>query len=84
MTRAGQLCPTAWHPVLGEEGSWLEAGGQTRFAFRYTLRRTDWYEVFKHAVYDIYGLKEELALRRSRFSLTDRLEAIYRYVSLGH
>lgn len=80
MTRDGQLCPTAWHPVLGEEGSWLEAGGQTRFAFRYTLRRTDWYEVFKHAVYDIYGLKEELALRRSRFSLTDRLEAIYRYV----
>lgn len=80
MTRDGRLCPTAWHPVLGEEGSWLEAGGQTRFAFRYTLRRTDWYEVFKHAVYDIYGLKEELALRRSRFSLTDRLEAIYRYV----
>lgn len=80
MTRDGRLCPTAWHPVLGEEGSWLEAGGQTRFAFRYTLRRADWYEVFKHAVYDIYGLKEELALRRSRFSLTDRLEAIYRYV----
>ena len=80
MTRDGRLCPTAWHPVLGEEGSWLEAGGQTRFAFRYTLRRTDWYEVFKHAVYDIYGLKGELALRRSRFSLTDRLEAIYRYV----
>lgn len=80
MTRDGRLCPTAWHPVLGEEGSWLEAGGQIRFVFRYTLRRTDWYEVFKHAVYDIYGLKEELALRRSRFSLTDRLEAICRYV----
>lgn len=80
MTRDGRLCPTAWHPVLGEEGSWLEAGGQTRFAFRYTLRRTDWYEVFKHVVYDIYGLKEELALRRSRISLTDRLEAICRYV----
>ena len=80
MTRDGRLCPTAWHPVLGEEGSWLEAGGQTRFAFRYTLRRTNWYEVFKHAVYDIYGLKEELALRRSRISLTDRLEAICRYV----
>lgn len=80
MTRDRRLCPTAWHPVLGEEGSWLEAGGQTCFAFRYTLRRTDWYEVFKHAVYDIYGLKEELALRRSRISLTDRLEAICRYV----
>lgn len=80
MTRDGRLCPTVWHPVLGEEGSWLEAGGQTRFAFRYTLRRADWYAVFKHAVYDIYGLKEELALRRSRFSLTDRIEAIYRYV----
>ena len=80
MTRDGRLCPTAWHPVLGEEGSWLEAGGQIRFAFRYTLRRTDWYEVFKHVVYDIYGLKEELALRRSRISLTDRLEAICRYV----
>ena len=80
MTRDGRLCPTAWHPVLGEEGSWLEAGSQTHFAFRYTLRRTDWYEVFKHAVYDIYGLKEELALRRSRISLTDRLEAICRYV----
>ena len=80
MTRDGRLCPTAWHPVLGEEGSWLEAGGQIRFVFRYTLRRSDWYEVFKHAVYDIYGLKEELALRRSRISLTDRLEAICRYV----
>lgn len=80
MTRDGRLAPTAWHPVLGAEESRLEAGGRIRFAFRYTLRRADWYEVFKHAVYDIYGLKEELALRRSRISLTDRLEAIYRYV----
>lgn len=80
MTRDGRLCPTAWHPVLGEEGSWLEAGGRTRFAFRYVLRRADWYEVFRHVVYDIYGLKGELALRRSRISLSERLDAICRYV----
>ena len=80
MNREGRLCPTAWHPVLGEEGSRLKAGERIHFAFRYTLRHADWYELLKHTIYDIYDLKGELAMRRSRLSLTDRIEAIHDYV----
>lgn len=79
MNRAGALCPTAYHPVLGEAGSRRGAGEAFGFDYRYTFSRSDWWEPYRHAIYDIYGLREGLALRRSTFSLTDRLHALHDY-----
>lgn len=77
--RAGQLCPTAYHPVLGEAGSQRAAGEAFGFDYRYTLSHSGWYEPYRHAIYDVYGLREGLALRRSTLSLTDRLYALHDY-----
>lgn len=80
MNRLGELCPTAYHPVLGEEGSERKPGERIDFDFRYTLSESDWFTPYKHAIYDVYGLKENLAYKRTRFSLTDRLHAMHDYV----
>lgn len=80
MNRLGALCPTAYHPVLGEAGSLRKPGEPIGFDFRYTLCQSDWFTPYKHAIYDIYGLKENLAYKRTHFSLTDRLHAMHDYV----
>ncbi|EIP99191.1 hypothetical protein OpiT1DRAFT_03701 [Opitutaceae bacterium TAV1] len=80
MTRAGQLSPTLYYPVLGKTGSRLEAGEHRAFHFRYSLRHADWFAAIKHAANDIYGLQNFLALKRPVRSLSDRLHALHRYV----
>ncbi len=57
MNRRAQLTPVAWHPVLGQKGSFLKAGDSVLFSFRYSVQAADWYTVYKHAVNDIYRLK---------------------------
>ncbi|MBO9634802.1 MAG: glycerophosphoryl diester phosphodiesterase [Chitinophagaceae bacterium] len=80
MNRQAQLTPTAWHPVLGEKGSYLKKGEAIRFSFRYTVAVADWFTVYKHAANDIYRLKDFLALKQTRQSLTDRILRMHRYV----
>ncbi len=80
MNRDGELSPTLYHPVLGEEGSYMKAGEERVFSFRYTVGRDGWWPVFNHVANDIYRFDESLALRRNRRSLTDRLYGIHRYV----
>lgn len=80
MNREAQLTPTAWHPVLGEKGSYLKKGETVRFSFRYTVKMADWFTVYKHAANDIYRLKDFLALKQTRQSLTDRILRMHRYV----
>ncbi|WP_423735895.1 glycerophosphoryl diester phosphodiesterase [Chitinophaga caseinilytica] len=81
MNRKGQLTPTLYHPVLGEENSFLRKGQSATFSFRYTLQNADWYTVYKHAVNDIYRFPDFLALKSTRRSLTDRILAMHRYVT---
>lgn len=80
MNRRSQLTPVAWHPVLGQKGSYLKAGETVQFSFRYSVQAADWYTVYKHAVNDIYRLKDFLALKQTSQSLTDRILAMQRYV----
>lgn|GEM_PF-204405 len=80
MNRDAKLSPTAWHPVLGEKGSWLKAGESIQFSFRYTVQPASWYSVYKHAANDIYRLKDFLALKQTKQSLTDRILSMHRYV----
>ncbi len=78
--RKSELSPTAYHPVLGEEGSELKAGESTTFDFRYSLQFNDWYSVYKHVIYDIYDLKKSLSYKTTKQSLTERILSMYDYV----
>lgn len=80
MNRNRELTPTLYHPVLGEEDSFMDIGDVREFSFRYTLCRGKWWSVFNHVVNEIYDFRSSLALRTNRRSLTDRLDAIHRYV----
>jgi len=81
MNRRAQLTPTAYHPVLGEKGSYLNAGETRTFSFRYTLQAADWYTVYKHAIYDVYRFRDFLPLKQTKQSLTDRIQSMHRYVT---
>ncbi|HEY1164197.1 MAG TPA: hypothetical protein VGE90_03500 [Chitinophaga sp.] len=80
MNRKGGLTPTAYHPVLGEQDSYMKEGETRAFSFRYSLQAADWYTVYKHAIYDIYRFKDFLALKQTHQSLTDRVMEMLRYV----
>lgn len=87
MNRDGALSPTIYHPVLGQEGSRMNAGDSVVFGFRVSMTDKGWYEQHKHAAYDIYGLGESLTLKQTRLPLYKRMEAIRNYIlndSLSH
>lgn len=74
MNRQGELSPTLYYPVLGQEGSEKQAGDSVRFGFRVSMTDKGWYEAHKHAVYDIYGLGNSLALKHTTLPLYKRME----------
>lgn len=80
MNRTGQLSPTLYHPVLGEEGSFMRAGEQRVFRFRYALNTNSWFDLYKHAVYDIYKFKDFLRLKNTSESLTHRIHEMINYL----
>lgn len=80
MNRKAELSPTLYHPVLGQEGSLLQAGGTLEFSFRYSVQYADWYTVYKHAVNDIYRFSDFLSLKETKQSLTSRILDMHRYV----
>lgn len=81
MNRKGQLSPTLYYPVLGEDKSERNPGQQISYSFRYSLTDGDWFETINHAAYDIYKFKETLALRQSKQALTDRIEKMHHYLT---
>ncbi len=80
MTRDSIVTPVAWHPVLGQKGSYLKKGEQTSFRFRYHLRKASWYPIYQHVVNDVYRFPDFLALKQTKQSLTNRILAMHRYV----
>ncbi|MBC9932032.1 glycerophosphoryl diester phosphodiesterase [Chitinophaga qingshengii] len=80
MNRKALLTPTAYHPVLGEKGSYLQKGETVSFSFRYSLQPADWYTVYKHAVNDIYRFPDFLALKQTKQSLTSRILHMHHYL----
>ena len=80
MNRDGEFTPTLYHPVLGEDGSYLETGEKVSFSFRYTIRKADWHEVFRHSVEDIYRFSDGVKMKKTSKSLTQRLYDMYRYL----
>lgn len=80
MNRKAALTPTAYHPVLGEKGSYLQKGDTVNFVFRYSLQPADWYAVYKHAVNDIYRFPDFLSLKQTKQSLTSRILSMHHYL----
>ena len=80
MNHDSKLTPMAYHPVLGENGSYLKKGEKVEFKVRITLQDADWYTVYKHAIYDVYDLEHSFKLKENKQSLTDRLFKLYDYV----
>jgi hypothetical protein len=81
MDRSAHLTPVLYHPVLGEKGSYLQAGETVSFSFRYTIQQAGWHKVFSHAAQDIYRFSDFLALKQTKRSLTDRIFAMQHYVA---
>ncbi|WP_261387751.1 glycerophosphoryl diester phosphodiesterase [Chitinophaga pinensis] len=80
MDREGRFTPVAYHPVLGESGSYMQPGEKRSFSFRYTVQATDWYTVYQHAVNDVYRFADFLQLKTTRQSLSDRILSILHYL----
>lgn len=80
MNRQGELTPTLYKPVLGEDNSFMQAGEKRSFSFRYTIQKADWYTVLKHSIDDVYRFKDFLKLKTTERSLTDRVYAMYDYL----
>ncbi|WP_051425848.1 hypothetical protein [Jiangella gansuensis] len=72
----GALSPTAFSPVLGQRGSWLEAGQSVSVTFRYVLTRGPWQDVTEHITADVYRLADHLKLARNVDSLSNRINRI--------
>lgn len=81
MNKKSKLTPTAYHPILGEEGSQKTKGDTINFAYRFTLKQSDWFDVYKHAVYNIYDFNQSVALKESTKSLTDRILSMRKYLT---
>lgn len=80
MNRKAALTPTAYHPILGQKGSYLNEGEQVSFSFRYSLQQADWYTVYKHAINKVYRFNDFLTLKQTRQSLTSRILAMQQYL----
>lgn len=80
INRQEQLSPTLYHPVLGQQKSYLKKGESISFSFRYTINISNWYQVYQHVVNDVYRFDELLRLKQSRQSLSDRMVQLLNYV----
>lgn len=80
INRHKQLGPVLYSPVLGEDGSEMKSGQTTGFQFRYSIQAGDWFSVFGHVVNNIYRLPSILDIQENRFSLTDRVDRMLRFL----
>src|SRR5690606_3707233 len=77
MNRDARLTPTLYHPVLGETGSYLEKGEKRVFRFRYSVQQAEWFDVYKHAIYEVYDFGKALRLKNTSESLSSRLSHVF-------
>ena len=80
MNRHNELTPIAYAPVLGQEGSKIKAGESVSFSFRYSIQSAQWFQVFSHAVIDIYKLPYLLEIQQSSMSLSERVSRLQVYL----
>ncbi|RZK40960.1 MAG: glycerophosphoryl diester phosphodiesterase [Pedobacter sp.] len=81
MNRKAELSPTLYHPVIGQNKSYLAVGDTIVFNFRYTVQSGDWYALYKHAVDSVYRFNDFLKLKKTNKSLTERVISMRDYLT---
>lgn len=76
----GALTPTLYSPVLGLDGSYLEAGESLTVSYLVMADPGSWQNVSETVVRDVYTLQSYLDLARNTESLSHRLNRIHDYV----
>ena len=69
-----------YHPVLGQVGAKHKAGDEVVFGFRYTLKNSGWFDVFQHAVNDVFALPSSLDLLTNKVSLSERVSRLQKFL----
>lgn len=54
----GEAQPQVFAPVLGGQGSWMEAGSTSEFRVRLIVREGGWYESFRHVAQELFGFHD--------------------------
>lgn len=80
MDRERRLTPQLYSPVLGGTGSWREVGQAHDFSFRYSIQAADWFDVYKHVIYDVYSFSKAIELKDTAESLSARQGRIQQYL----
>lgn len=83
MNRHDEFSPVIYHPILGQVQSLNDAGTTTEFRFRYTVSFDSWFDVFQHAVNDVYDLPSLLTLQTNGMSLSERLSRLQKFLRKG-
>lgn len=74
------LSPTLFSPVLGQHGSWREAGETVSVTFRYVLTPGAWHEVTEHVMQNVYPIGGYLELARAQDSLSHRINRMHDFL----
>jgi hypothetical protein len=78
--RDNEISPTAYHPILGENNSFLKNGDSICFNYSIRLKNEDWYDAYKHVIYNHYNFAEFLKYKQTELSLSDRILMLYDYI----
>ncbi len=81
MNKRGALTPTAYHPILGQDGSFLKKGEKINFEVYLSLQKKDWYAAYKDVIYNIYNLQKSLDFKETKESLTERVINMHKYLT---
>lgn len=81
MNPQAEISPTLYYPVLGQENSYMKAGDEVVFEYRYILSGSNWYDVFKQSVYDVFGFEKQKNIIENKQSLIYRVFQMYNYLT---
>lgn len=80
MNRHSELTPVIYAPVLGQYGSYVEKNTVLKLGFSYSIQPKDWFDVFRHAVVDIYRFPGILDIQEEKRSLSERVRLMQVYL----
>lgn len=81
MNPQAEIAPTLYYPVLGQENSYMKAGDEVVFEYRYIVSGNNWYDVFKQSVYDVFGFEKQKNILENKQSLIGRVFQMYNYLT---
>ena len=81
MSPQAEISPTLYYPVVGQENSYMNAGDEVLFEYRFIVSQNDWYDVFKQSVYDVFEFEKQKNIIENKQSLIGRVFQMYNYLT---